>query len=222
MEHSSHQKHQAPKKGVLTKPWVQTIVGIILIGATLGGFLYWKANSPFVYIEMSQISAPVINIGPEAQGVLTAVYVKPGDTVTPNESVAQVGSEILSAKVAGRVITTQNTPGQVFAPGTPVVSMIVPSELRVVGKLDEDKGLSRIKVGDPVYFTVDSFGGTQFTGVVDEISPTSDQSSVVFSISDKRPVRQFDVKIRYDVATHPEFRNGMSAKIYVYAGQSSA
>ena len=87
----------------------------------------------------------------------------------------------------------------------------------MVGKLDENKGLSRIKVGDPATFTVDTYGGETFTGIVDEISPTSDQSSVVFDISDKRATQQFDVKVRYDVAQHPEFKNGMSAKLRIYA-----
>ncbi len=95
--------------------------------------------------------------------------------------------------------------------------MIDPNQLRVVGKIDENKGLSSIKIGDPATFTVDAFGGTEFTGIVDEISPTSDQSSVVFSISDKREIKQFDLKVRYDIALHPEFKNGMSAKLRIYA-----
>ena len=134
-----------------------------------------------------------------------------------NESVARVGSEILSAKTAGIVVSTINTPGQVFMPGSPVVSMIDPLQLRVVGKIDEDKGLSRVKIGDPVLFTVDAFGSTQFVGEVDEISPTSNQSSVVFSFSDKSEIKQFDIKVRYDIAQHPEFKNGMSAKLRIYA-----
>ncbi|MDD4989122.1 MAG: efflux RND transporter periplasmic adaptor subunit [Candidatus Pacebacteria bacterium] len=206
-----------PKKGIFTKAWVQSVTGIVLVALALGGFLYWKSISSYVAIDMSQISAPVINISPEAEGILSEVYVKPGDTVSANESVARVGSEILSAKTSGIVISVVNTPGQVFMPGSPVVSMIDPNELRVIGKIDEDKGFSKIKVGDPALFTVDAFGGKEFTGVVDQISPTSDQTSVVFNISDKRAVMQFDVKVRFDISLHPEFKNGMSAKLRIYA-----
>jgi multidrug resistance efflux pump len=94
--------------------------------------------------------------------------------------------------------------------------MIDPTALRVVGTIDENKGLSAIKVGAPVSFTVDAFGNKSFTGIVDEISPTANDTSVVFSISDQRPTNRFDVKVRYDVAAHPEFKNGMSAKMWVY------
>ena len=94
--------------------------------------------------------------------------------------------------------------------------MINKDSEKVVGKIDENKGLSDIKVGQIATFTVDAFGNKEFHGVVDEISPISDQSSVVFSISDKRQVKQFAVKIKFDIASHPEFKPGMSAKITIY------
>jgi multidrug resistance efflux pump len=205
------------KESFFKKPWVQSLAGIILIVIGLIGLLYWKSTSSYVAIEMSQISAPIIIIGPESEGILSEMYVKPGDTVALNEPLARVGGETLSAKTSGIIVSTVNTPGQVFMPGSSVVSMVDPNQLRVVGKIDENKGLSSIKIGDPATFTVDAFGNTQFTGIVDEISPTSDQSSVVFSISDKREIKQFDIKVRYDTTLHPEFKNGMSAKLRIYA-----
>jgi multidrug resistance efflux pump len=213
------EKNKPQKESFMKKPWVQSLGGIVLIAITLGGFLYWKSISSYVAIDMSQISAPMIAIGPESAGILSEVYVKPGDKVAVNEPLARVSGETLSAKTSGIVISTQNTPGQVFSVGSPVVSMIDPSQLRVVGKIDENKGLSSIKIGDPVTFTVDAFGSKEFVGVVDEISQTSDQSGVLFSISDKREIKQFDIKVRYDISLYPEFKNGMSAKIRVYAKQ---
>jgi hypothetical protein len=51
---------------------------------------------------------------------------------------------------------------------------------------------------------------------VDEVSPTSEQGSVVFDISDQRPTNQFDVYVRFDPSKYPELKNGMSARIWVY------
>lgn len=203
--------------GILSKPWLQSVIGIFLILFFLIGFLYWKSISSYISIDMSQIVAPVISIGPESQGILSNIYVKVGESVDANEQVARVGSETILTKISGIVIAVQNSPGQVFSPGSSIVSMIDPNQLRVVGKIDEDKGLSRIKVGDTATFTVDAFGGTVFTGIVDEISPTSEQSGIVFSISDKREVKQFEVKVKFDIKSHTEFKNGMSAKLKIYA-----
>lgn len=204
------------KQSIFSKPWVQSLTGIIIVVLALAGLLVWKSLSSHVSIDTSQISAPTIAIGPQTEGVLSAVYVQPGDTVTAGEQVALVGSQVLSAQINGIVIATENTPGQVIMPGTAVVSMIDPGQLRVVGTIQEDKGLADIKVGQPVTFTVDAFGNQTFTGVVDQISPTSNESSIVFNISDKRQQQNFDVKVRYDIVAHPEFKNGMSAKITVY------
>jgi multidrug resistance efflux pump len=206
------------KQPLFKRPWVQTLLGIVIILLIFIGLLVYKSLSSRVSIDRAVIEAPIITINPQAEGVLQTVYVKEGDTVTKGETVAQVGSETLAAGINGIVISTQNVPGQVFVPGLPgsVVSMIDPTELRVVATVDENKGLSDIHVGDPVAFTVDAFGSQTFTGVVESISPTSNDSSAAFTISDKREVRQFNIKIRFDIAAHPEFKNGMSAKVKIY------
>ncbi|MDB5239361.1 MAG: putative secretion protein [Candidatus Parcubacteria bacterium] len=216
MENPATNQSAPKKQGMFRKPWVQSLVGIIVIVLLLAGGIAYKSLSARVAIDNSIISAPVIAIGPQTAGILQTVYVKPGDIVTAGQTLAAVGTETLTSKINGVIIETKNTPGQVFASGSSVVSMIDPLELRVVGTLDENKGLSRIKVGDPVSFTVDAFGSISYVGIVDEISPTSKDTSVIFSISDKRPTRQFDIKVRYDAAAHPEFRNGMSAKMKVF------
>jgi len=211
MEHT-----QESKKNIFSKPWVQSIIGVVVIAIIFIGVLVIKSLASHVSIEDSSISAPIIAIGPQSEGILQEVDVKAGDTVTAGEQVAQVGSEVLLAQIPGLVVDVQNTPGQVIEPGTAVVSMIDPTQLRVVGTIDENKGLSKIAVGDPATFTVDAFKGKTYTGVVDSIAPTSDTSEVVFSISDERPVEKFDVKVKFDVAAHPEFKNGMSAKLKIF------
>ena len=97
-----------------------------------------------------------------------------------------------------------------------VVTMIDPSELRVVGQVEEDKGLKDISVGQQAVFTVDAFGSKKYIGTVEQISPTSNQSGIVFNISDKQAKQSYDVKIIFDASQHPELKNGMSAKIWIY------
>jgi multidrug resistance efflux pump len=123
---------------------------------------------------------------------------------------------LIKAKTSGLIIDAKKDIGQIFAAGTPVISMIEPGKLRVVGQIEEDKGLSDIVIGQAATFTIDAFGSQQFSGVVDEITPTSNDSGVAFSISDKRATKKFDVKIRFNALAHPEFKNGMSAKIVIY------
>lgn len=169
-----------------------------------------------VYIDKAQVEAPAIALAPSSAGVLKEVYVSPGDVIAPNSVVAEVGTELIKSVSGGLVIATDNDIGAQVTSATAVVTMIDPNELRVVGELDEGKGLADIHVGDSAYFTVDAFGGKRFSGVVDEVSPTARTGDVVFSISDKRATQSFDVKIAFDPSTYPQLKNGMSARIWVY------
>ena len=192
------------------------MIGIILVVGISGGFLAWKYYSSVVQIDTAHLTAPAINLGPHVAGILTEVYVEVGDTVLPNTALARVGNNTITAQVAGVVTAVDRELGKTFNPGQTIVTMVNPRDLRIVGKIDENKGLSDLFVGEPATFTVDAFGSKVFTGVVDKISPVSDVSGSSFSLSDARPTEQFDVSIRYATDLHPEFKNGMSARITIY------
>ncbi len=191
--------------------------GIVLVlGGGIAAFTYLAASAQTVYIDKAQIEAPSVVLAPTSGGILRHTYVAIGDTIAPNTVVAQVGVELIKSSAGGLVIDARTDTGASIAPGTPIVTTIDPTQLRVVGQVDEDKGLSNLKVGQSAKFTVDAFGSEQFTGVVDEVSPTSREGDIVFSISDKRPTQSFDVKVAFDTALHPELKNGMSAKLWVF------
>lgn len=196
--------------------WGGVAAAVLIAG---GVAAYLISSSQSVYVDSATITAPLINLAPTSAGRLNAVYVNEGDRVAANTPVAEVGTEIVTSKVAGTIVKVVDTVGAQAASGETVVTMIDDSQLRVVGELDENKGLARVAVGDPVIFTADAFGGEQFRGVVDEIAPTSNQSDIVFSVSDARAEQSFDVKVRFDTGAYPFLKNGMSARLWVYRGQ---
>ena len=167
-------------------------------------------------MDQATITAPEIDLSPSQPGILQDVYVNEGDQVPANFTVAQVGNQLIQTQVAGIIISVPDQVGAQVNAGTPVVTMIDPTQLRVVGQVQENEGLNRITVGEPVTFTVDAFGSQKFSGVVDEVSPTSQQSQVVFNISDQREEQDFDVKARFDTTEYPQLKNGMSARMWIY------
>jgi multidrug resistance efflux pump len=191
------------------------ILGAVVIGAAAGAY-YWLVISREIYTDKAEISAPLIALSPDTPGILKQLLVSEGDKVDKNAPVARIGDGYLMTRADGVIVSVANTIGALVSPTTPVVSMINPEDLRVVASIDEDKGFSDVRIGERAEFTVDAFGSRKFEGVVDEISNTSRQSSVVFSISDKREIKQFDVKIKYDTAKYPELLNGMSARVWIY------
>lgn len=192
---------------------------VLVILAAVGGLLYWNDLQSKVYVENSQITAPIISINPTSSGVIDDLYVSVGDQVRKDQTLAKVGDQVLVAKTGGVITGVENTPGQLVNPAMdpqPVITMIDTRELRVTGRVQEDKGLKDISPGQHVEFTVDAFPSNRYQGVVEKIAPSSREGDIVFSISDKRQEKEFDVTVSYDVTAYPELKNGMSAKMWIF------
>ena len=186
----------------------------ILIG--FGGYMYWNITSGRVYVEKSLISASVTNLSPTMSGTLQEVFASVGDNVQASAPIARVGNELIKAKSSGQILSISTNIGATFGTGQTIATMINPSDLRVVGQVQEDKGLKNIRIGQEAIFTVDTFGSKQYSGIVDQINPTSNAGDIVFNISNTRQVNDFDVKVRFNISQYPELRNGMSAKLWIY------
>jgi multidrug resistance efflux pump len=188
-------------------------VVLAIVAVVGGGYLYAHAGE--VYVDKAEISAPHIDLSANGSGILQAVYVNEGDLVPADTVVARVGNELVKTKVEALVVSVHADIGKTLAPGTPVVTVIDPGKLRLVGHLEEDKGLHLVQVGDTASFTVDAFGSKRYVGTVDEVAPASRDADLVFSISDKRESKVFDVFVRFDATTAAELKDGMSAKLWI-------
>jgi RND family efflux transporter MFP subunit len=81
--------------------------------------------------------------------------------------------------------------GDVVQPGTAIVTVVNPASMRLEGAVPAEQ-LGALKVGTPVLFTVNGYGGQTFTGRVDRINPTADPAT--------RQVRVY-VTIPYEKST---------------------
>ncbi|HOX10941.1 MAG TPA: HlyD family efflux transporter periplasmic adaptor subunit, partial [Candidatus Moranbacteria bacterium] len=202
-----------PKKMFKRKMDRKIAIGslILIVAIAIGGYAYWRTTSSRIYIEKGEVSAPQIDLSSQNGGILETLWVKEGDTISRNQPVAQVGDEIIRSREDGLVVKVQNEIGRNFNRGEAIVGIIKPSDLRVLGTIEENKGLSDIQVGQRVIFTADAYGSKEYQGFVDEISPSSKDKGLAFSISDKRATSEFVIKVRFNNEAYPELKNGMSA-----------
>ncbi len=186
-----------------------------IVSGIVAAIYLWEANGR-IYIEKCQIEADSIGLSSSVSGRLNTLFVSDGDVVTENQPVAQVGNDIVKSKLAGIIISSPKNIGANFSAGEAVVTMIDPKSFRLDAQLEEDKGLSAVVVGQKVFFTIDAYGAKKYYGVVDAVSPTARTTDVVFNISSQREEQNFDIKIRFDTASYPEIKNGMSGKAWIY------
>lgn len=198
------------------KQFLYFFAALILLVLVTGGILFYFRRTQRIFIDDSLISAPVINIASETPGILSEMEVSEGQTVQKGDQLALVDGKAIRAQTNGLIIQTDKQIGSVVGPTTSVASMIHPADFRVIGTLDENKGLDQVRVGQVASFTVDAYPGQVFWGWVDEVAPSANQTSLSFSISDQRPTQQFDIYVKFDTSKYPSLKNGMSAKITVY------
>ena len=202
--------------GILGSKLFKPALLILILIAAAAAFLYYQDLQSKIYIEDATISAPTISLAPLSAGQIQDIYVSEGDLVWKGENLAKIGGQYIVAQSPGVITYVNNAPGQIASPSAAVIQMVDLRELRVVGLLAEDKGLSSIHAGQKVTFTADAFGGKQYQGVVESVGSTSVLKDIVFSISNRRQESLFEVKVAFDTEAYSELKNGMSAKMYVY------
>lgn len=190
--------------------------GICLILLCIGCYVLFEKSTGRLFIDKSLIQTPVLTISPSLAGKVQEIAVHEGQFVQNGDTLAVVGSETLRADTDGLIISAADLTGSSVTPATALIQMIRPVNMRVVGTIDEDKGLNKIKVGQVVSFTVDALPGNTFWGYVDEISPSAVAPAFSFSTSTERGTQKFTVYAKFDTGKYPMIKNGMSAKMVVY------
>lgn len=191
-------------------------IGIFVLILLVGLFVYIQKITDRIFIDKSVIQAPIITISSSTQGKVQEIDVKEGQTVVSGDTLAVVGSETLRAQTDGLIISASDLTGSTVNQATQLIQMIRPINIRVVGTIDEDKGLNKIRVGQVVSFTVDALPGKIYWGYVDEISPSAIAPAFTLSSSTERQTQQFSVYAKFDTTAYPDIKNGMSAKMVVY------
>jgi multidrug resistance efflux pump len=190
--------------------------GVAALVLFVVSFVVFQKTTGRVNIDKSLIQSPVITISPSQSGVVREIKAKEGQAVEAGDTLAVVGSDILRADTDGLIISASDLTGSTVYQTTQLIQMIRPVNLRVVGTIDENKGLNDIRVGQVVSFTVDALPGKTFWGYIDEISPSAVSPAFSFSTSTERSTQQFTVYAKFDTSSNPAIKNGMSAKMVVY------
>ena len=90
---------------------------VIVVGGGIAALAFTLVSAKSVYIDKSQLEAPVVDLSSTAPGILRATFVKEGDLIRPNTIVAQVGVELIKSSAGGLVTVVNNNIGKRFFTG---------------------------------------------------------------------------------------------------------
>lgn len=157
---------------------------LLLAVLSLAGvsFYYWYNNTYYVSTEDARVDADLFRVSPQVSGKILEVYVEEGQAVRAGEVVARLDDTTLQAAnpdlavvrapVDGLVVKKLARPGEIAAPGQPVVVLVDPKGLYVTANIEEDK-LRRVRVGQAVDISLDALPGKTFAGRVERIGKAS-------------------------------------------------
>jgi membrane fusion protein, multidrug efflux system len=98
----------------------------------------------------------------------------------------RLGYTTIKSPQAGTVIDTHAEPGEIAAPGMPLVALYDPSSLRLEVPVMENLA-GRISSGDKLPVLIDAIKGKQFEAVVDEVVPQAQAASRSFLVKLRLP-----------------------------------
>lgn len=205
------------------------ILAVMVLAGGGIGYYYWYEAANYINTEDARVSADIYRVMPQVPGKLTALSIKEGDYVVADQIVGQqditnlsnnmLDHAVLRAPIEGTVIKTQAKVGEVVAPGQAVAMIVNKQNLYVSANIEETK-LNKVKPGQYVEFTVDTFPGQTFSGKVKEIGeatastfsllPASNTSGNFTKVTQRVPV-----KISIDQSSVP-VSPGMSAVIKIH------
>lgn len=161
------------------------ILGVLVLSGGGIGYYYWYQSSHYVSTEDAQVAGDIYRVMPRISGKLTDFPLVEGDAVyadqilgqqdSANLSAAQLEHATLRAPINGTIIKVNAKVGEVVSPGQAIALIADESKLYLKANIEETE-YARIKLGQPVSFTVDAFPDQTFNGEVMEIGQATNST----------------------------------------------
>jgi len=145
------------------------LLTLLLAAAAWGGFYFYSRAVNYVITNNARITARLIYITTPVPGVLERFTPHRGRYVEKNEVLGWVkNGPAMRSPVAGVVLHTNAVQNQMISPQEQLAVIADINDIHIQANIEETH-LARVQLGQPVVFTIDTFGNRQFTGYVSEI-----------------------------------------------------
>jgi len=159
---------------------VLALMVISLLGVTL---YYWYNNTYYVKTEDARVDGSIVRISPQVTGRIISISAEEGDKVVAGQALARLDDTLMPqgtnpdlavvrAPSDGVIIRKIGSPGEIAAPGQPMLLLLDPYSLYITANVEETK-LGAVRPGQKVEVWVDAIPGQKFAGRVEKIGEAS-------------------------------------------------
>ena len=152
-----------------------TLLALLVISGGAIGFYYWYQGTHYLKSEDARIQGDQYKVMPQITGELTRIDVHEGDTVEKDAVIAEqdmanmdpsmIEKSIVRAPITGNVIKIYSKEHETAAVGSPVALIVNMDEVYVSANIEEGD-IGKVKEGQKVDITVDTYDGQVITGKV--------------------------------------------------------
>ena len=163
-------KQESKEKGVfiVNRKVMAVLSALVLSGGGGIAFALWH-NAGFVATDNARVTTTLIAIAPSAPGPLERFTIREGSHVRENEILGWVeNGEAMRSPIGGLVIHTSAVQDQHVSPAEPVAVIADVNNIHILANIGESD-IGRVRVGQPVTITIDTFGRQRFAGYVRNI-----------------------------------------------------
>lgn len=130
-----------------------------------------------------------------------------------------LGETVVVSPVDGIVAQKVANPGEVVSAGQSIVNLVNINDLWLNARIEETK-IGRLKINQPVTFTLDAYDGVKFHGKIKEIGAAASSVFSLFSTENAsgnftKVTQRIPIKISLPTEDSHKFRPGMSALIQI-------
>lgn len=154
----------------------------------------------------------MVQTGPRAERIAAQRAVVASAEATARQVVAQIAHTVIVAPFEGVVTVRQRQPGEIVAPGSPVVTIANFADRWVRIYVSEAR-LGAVAIGAPATITTDTYKGREYTGTVSFIAGEAEFTPRNVQTTEERVKLVYAVKVRITGDSALALKPGMPADV---------